>query len=125
MNLSFLIYLPRFCVKGVFIAFISMFTASHANAASYDCNKAKHVTEQQICAHLNLNDADVKMATSYQIIQKLVPMGTRGAIQDEQVQWRKQRNLCRVKIECIEKSYQIRQLELDLHLQRVIEQGPF
>ena len=42
-------------------------------AASFDCAKAKTITEHAICEHRVINDADVKMATTYNIIRHLVP----------------------------------------------------
>ncbi|HRM50687.1 MAG TPA: hypothetical protein PL094_00965, partial [Acinetobacter johnsonii] len=59
----------------------------HAQAASFNCDKAKTTTEHAICEYRQINDADVKMATTYTILKRLVPMGTRGMIQDEQVKW--------------------------------------
>ncbi|MGE8539778.1 MAG: lysozyme inhibitor LprI family protein [Acinetobacter sp.] len=96
-----------------------------ANAASYDCQKAKTVTEHAVCDHRALNDADVKMATTYSIIKRLVPMGTRGVIQDEQVKWLSMRDQCRDNVNCLRDVYKMRQQKLDLYMDRVYRQGPF
>ena len=111
--------------KGLMITVFMLMSANTVQAASFDCQQAKLTTEKSICNQLKLNDADVKLATTYHIIQSLVPMGTRGAIQDEQGQWLKQRNQCKSNIRCLSQSYQTRQTQLDSHLQRIREQGPF
>ncbi|QIO07552.1 lysozyme inhibitor LprI family protein [Acinetobacter shaoyimingii] len=110
----------------IFTIFICMFGFNiHAQAASFNCKSAKTSTEKQVCKTLSLNDADVKMSTTYNIIRHLVPMGTRGAIQDEQAAWLKQRNLCGAKITCLSQRYQERQQKLDQHMQRIYALGPF
>ena len=96
-----------------------------ANAASYDCQKAKTLTEHAVCDHRALNDADVKMATTYSIIKRLVPMGTRGVIQDEQVKWLSMRDQCRDNVNCLSDVYKMRQQKLDIYMDRVYRQGPF
>ncbi|CAM4164662.1 lysozyme inhibitor LprI family protein [Acinetobacter pragensis] len=100
-------------------------TGVSANAASFDCHKAKTVTEHAVCDHRDLNDADVKMATTYNIIKRLVPMGTRGAIQDQQVKWLKMRDQCQDNASCLTDVYKMRQQKLDLYMNRVYQQGPF
>lgn len=100
-------------------------TAFSLHAASFDCNKAQTVTEHAICEHRLINDADVKMATTYNIIRHLVPMGTRGAIQDQQVQWLSLRDQCRDNVSCLRDVYKMRQQKLDLYMDRVYKQGPF
>lgn len=95
------------------------------NAASYDCQKAKTLTEHAVCEHRALNDADVKMATTYSIIKRLVPMGTRGVIQDEQVKWLSMRDQCRDNVNCLSDVYKMRQQKLDIYMDRVYRQGPF
>ena len=96
-----------------------------AHAASYDCQKARTLTEHAVCEHRALNDADVKMATTYSIIKRLVPMGTRGVIQDEQVKWLSMRDQCRDNINCLSDVYKMRQQKLDIYMDRVYRQGPF
>ena len=94
-------------------------------AASFDCAKAKTITEHAICEHRVINDADVKMATTYNIIRHLVPMGTRGAIQDQQIKWIQLRDQCRDNLSCLTDVYKMRQQKLDLYMNRVYKQGPF
>lgn len=105
--------------------FSGMFLLSNAHAASFKCEYAQTQTEHAICEHRTLNDADVKMATTYNIIRRLVPMGTRGAIQDQQVKWLQLRDQCRDSVTCLTDVYKVRQQKLDMYMDRVYKQGPF
>ncbi len=108
---------------GTFFLFslISAFT----HAASFNCNAAKTQTEHTICDTRSLNDADVKMATTYNIIKKLVPMGTRSVIQDQQVKWLHLRDDCRDNVNCLTDVYKMRQQKLETYMNRIYQQGPF
>ena len=102
------------------------FTVSPLYAASFSCQAAKLKTERQICNTLTLNDADVKLATTYQIILHALPMGGRDAEKDQQFKWLKQRNACGANKLCITRAYTLRQQQLDQLLQdRVLSHGPF
>ena len=98
-------------------------TISHA--ASFNCDKAQTKTEYAICEHRNLNDADVKMATTYNIVRHLVPMGTRSIIQDQQIKWLKLRDDCRDSVSCLTDVYKMQQQRLDKYMSRIYQQGPF
>lgn len=106
------------------IVFFSLFSGS-VYAASFNCDKARSQTEHAICEHRTVNDADVKMATTYNIIKRLVPMGTRGVIQDEQVKWLQLRDQCGNSRNCLTEVYKMRQQKLDMYMDRVYKQGPF
>lgn len=106
----------------VFTAFMFMV---EAHAASFNCTKALTTTEHQICNTLSLNDADVKMVTTYNIIRRLVPMGTRSEIRAEQVRWLELRDECQNNVECLKHVYEMRQQKLDMYMDRVYKQGPF
>ena len=99
--------------------------SSSVQAASFPCKKAQTATEHAICEHRSVNDADVKMATTYSILKRLVPMGTRGMIQDEQVKWLSLRDRCGASQSCLMDVYKMRQQKLELHLDRIYRQGPF
>lgn len=101
------------------------FLMGSASAASFNCDKARTATEHAICDHRAINDADVKMATTYQMIKRLVPMGTRGVIQDEQVKWLQLRDQCGNSSRCLTEVYKMRQQKLDLYMEQVYQQGPF
>ncbi len=94
-------------------------------AASFPCELAKTKTELKICAHRSLNDADVRMATTYHILLRLVPMGNRDIIQQQQVKWLRLRNQCQESVRCLQHQYQMRQKILDAHMNRIYQQGPF
>ena len=107
------------CILGVALV------AAKTQAASFNCERAQTATEKAVCKHSELNDADVKMATSYNILRKLVPMGTRSLIQEEQVKWLQLRNQCHDNANCLLDVYKMRQQKLDLHLNRIYKLGPF
>ena len=97
-----------------------------AVAASFDCRRAGTTTERTICGNLGLNDRDVRMAQLYDIVRRLVPMGTRGAIMDRQTMWLRERNRCGGDRACIGQAYDRRIRELNRVLEeRVYPQGPF
>ena len=99
-------------------------TLSHA--ASYNCDKAKTSTEKSICQTRSLNDADVKLVTTYNIVLHALPMGGRDAEKSAQYQWLKQRDSCRANVSCIGQRYNERQKHLDDIVQnRILTQGPF
>ncbi|MBU3845448.1 MAG: hypothetical protein H9855_00440 [Candidatus Acinetobacter avistercoris] len=98
---------------------------SLSQAASFNCDKSNTVTEHAICEHRILNDQDVKMATTYNIVRKLVPMGTRGEIQDQQVKWLQLRNQCQDNVNCLIDVYKMRQQKLEIYMNRIYHQGPF
>ncbi|XID74694.1 lysozyme inhibitor LprI family protein [Alkanindiges sp. WGS2144] len=97
-----------------------------AQAASFDCQKAQLSAEKAVCANRSLSDQDVKLATTFNILTHLLPMGGRDALRDEQHVWLKQRNACGQRTACIATAYQNRQTQLDKLLQeRVYSHGPF
>lgn len=82
-------------------------------SASFDCQKATQLDEKAICADRSLNDMDVEMATKYQFLRGLFPMGTRGAMQDAQQVWLRDRQKCGGDTACLTKSYEGRLQQLD------------
>ncbi|EAO4571443.1 DUF1311 domain-containing protein [Salmonella enterica] len=99
-------------MKRLLITF-ALLTPLLVNAASFDCQKAKAVDEKTICAHLALNDKDVEMHTKYQFLKGLFAMGSRGALQDAQRSWLKQRQQCKTDAACLTKAYNERLKQLD------------
>lgn len=95
-------------------------------AASFSCQNAANKTEKAICKNLALNDADVKLATTYTFVLHALPMGGRDTEKGNQYRWLKVRNQCGSNMTCIAKHYKDRQSELDLLIQkRILSQGPF
>lgn len=88
--------------------------APEVHAASFDCKKPDLTADEAtICATPDLSEADVKMATMYDLISGLFAMGTRGDMQDRQNQWIDQRKTCGTDIECLRRAYEQRILQLD------------
>lgn len=116
--------IQRLNIIGIFLG--ALLSSSVVQAASYDCQKAALTTEKTICNVRRLNDQDVKMATTFNILTHLLPMGGRDSMKDEQRIWLKQRNACAAKVSCIANRYQGRQTQLDNLLStQVYQQGPF
>lgn len=87
---------------------------SVAQAASFDCDaKELQPDEKVICDTRSLNDADVKMATTFELISGLLAMGSRGTLQDEQTAWLKTRQACGGDAACLKTSYETRLKQLD------------
>ena len=101
-------------------------SAGAASAASFNCARAATADERAICDDRALNDQDVRMAQLYDIVRHLVPMGTRGAIMDEQGRWLRARRTCGANRACLSRSYATRIAQLNRVLEtRVYPNGPF
>ncbi len=84
-----------------------------AEAASFDCDKPELAADETaICANRDLNDMDVKMVTTFELITGLLPMGNRGVVQDEQVAWLSNRQACNGDLACLRASYTERLAQL-------------
>ncbi|HVY19567.1 MAG TPA: hypothetical protein VHA70_05750 [Bauldia sp.] len=99
------------------LAAAAMLATGAANAASFNCAKAKTPDEKAICASRALSELDVKMATLFGVRMKLpMLMGARGAAQDEQHQFLIDRGTCGADKACIGTVYQQRIDTLNLEL---------
>ncbi len=107
------------------LVFTAIFAASNAHAASFDCTKAKTADEKTICRNQSLSDADVKMATMFQMNTRLVMMGARGNMQDRQREWLAQRNSCKGSFTCLTAAYAKRIRELQADFDGIASRGPF
>ncbi|WP_073051724.1 lysozyme inhibitor LprI family protein [Kaistia soli] len=96
-----------------------------AEAASFNCAKAAQPDEVAICAHRDLNDDDVEMATRYQMLLKLVAMGTAGDMRDDQKAWLSWRRSCGSDVACLGNAYQDRIGALKAAFDRIAARGPF
>lgn len=97
-----------------------------ARAASFDCTRARAADERAICGNRALEDRDVELATLYGLILRVVPMGSRDAIRDDQTAWLARRGRCGASVVCIRRSYDGRIAELrTIFEQRVVRNGPF
>ena len=100
--------------------------ASTAEAASFDCARARSADERAICGNRVLEDRDVELSVLYGLIVKLVPMGSRDAIRREQTQWLSQRGRCGADIPCLRRTYDRRIAALRATIDsRVVSAGPF
>jgi uncharacterized protein len=97
----------------------------NAHAASFDCRKASNADEIAICDSRELSELDVKMATLYDTIIKLVGMGMRGALQDQQRTWLQERAGCGADRACLRRLYDARIRALDAEVARIAKGGPY
>ena len=96
-----------------------------AQAASFDCAKARSPDEKAICANLALNDKDVRMSVLYDINKRTLAMGGRGSLEDAQRQWLKDRRGCGANRACLNRAYDGRLTDLDRSMERIYRNGPF
>jgi uncharacterized protein len=104
---------------------IAFTTSANAAVPYINCAKARFSDERAICKNTLLIQMDAQMSTMYDIILGLVPMGTRDALKDEQVQWLINRRACRADRACLREFYEFRIDELDRYIDRARRQGPF
>jgi uncharacterized protein len=87
------------CLAGLAIS-------SSAEAASFDCSKAKTADEFAVCKTQVLSDLDMQMATLYGVRMQIpMLMGAKGAAQDEQRAFLAQRGACGGDVACIQQAY--------------------
>lgn len=93
---------------------ITIMSIDGAYAASFDCDaKELKPDEKAICDNRALNDADVKMVTTFDLLSGLLAMGARGSMQDDQSAWLKKRQACGADAACIKAAYDERLQQLD------------
>ena len=108
-------FFPHITLPGAAVAAAAFFvTLSSAQAASFDCDAAElKADEKVICDTRSLNDADVRMATTFELLSGLMAMGARGTLQDEQTVWLKKRQACEADVACLTEAYKARMLDFD------------
>ncbi|MEZ2130392.1 MULTISPECIES: lysozyme inhibitor LprI family protein [unclassified Sinorhizobium] len=98
----------------IIVLTITIVSIDGAHAASFDCDaKELKPDEKAICDNRALNDADVKMVTTFDLLSGLLAMGARGSMQDEQTAWLKTRQACGADTTCIKAAYDARLRQLD------------
>lgn len=117
--------MTRFLAAAAAVPLLAFTLATSSKAASFDCRKATQADEFAICDSRQLSELDVKMATIYDIVLKLVPMGTRGAMQDEQRAWLAARQACGPDRGCIRNLYDARIKTLMAEIDRIARGGPY
>lgn len=97
----------------LFIVCASYSHGSPVGAASFDCSKTDLAADEKtICENRALNDQDVKMATTFDILTQLMAMGSRDALKTEQSEWLKHRQTCEADVACLTKAYDERMVKL-------------
>ncbi|WP_073625342.1 lysozyme inhibitor LprI family protein [Pseudoxanthobacter soli] len=94
-------------------------------AASFDCGAARAADEIAICHSQALSDLDVRMATTYGILIRLVAMGQRGMLQDGQRAFLASRAACGADTACIAAAYRDRLAILDKAVDAIVSRGPY
>ena len=92
---------------------------------SIQCAKARLPDEKAICRSVELQKQDVRMTTLFEVSGHLMAMGSRGAMQDRQVEWLSDRHRCKANLTCLRKSYTTRIGELNQGLEGIYQRGPF
>ena len=88
-------------------------------AASFSCAGVTSPDEIAICADQGLSEKDVRMATTYHLLQQLVLMGAHGALQDEQAAWLHKRRQCGNNTVCLSYLYDSRLDMLNSQYQQI------
>ena len=95
-----------------------------AHAASFDCSKAEAADEAAICADLRLNDRDVEMATRFEILRAMLPMGGNAKLRQDQEEWLTERRSCSQNRDCLLAAYDARLKTLRAVFAEFAKQGP-
>lgn len=103
----------------------ALLATAPATAASFSCAGVSAPDEVAVCGNCELAQLDVQMATLYRVITKLVGMGQRGLIQDEQRAWLAQRSQCGGDIACVRTAYETRIRQIETALDSIYSRGPF
>jgi len=96
-----------------------------ANAASFDCTRARGGDEQAVCASRMLSELDVEMAVRFDMLAGLVAMGTRGDMGDAQRAFLASRRRCGSDAKCLTLLYRTRIAVLKSQYDALKQRGPF
>ena len=111
--------------RAALVLCISLLALAPAGAASFDCATARAPDETAICGNCELAQLDVKMATLYDVLTRLVAMGTRGALRDAQSDWLRHRASCGADTTCLVQAYRTRIGLLEKEFEAIYSRGPF
>lgn len=82
-------------------------------AASFDCRTPGLAPDEvAICQNIDLNDMDVRMVTTFELLREVLPMGSRGALETSQIEWLEKRRACEANLDCLAAAYASRMAEL-------------
>jgi uncharacterized protein len=99
--------------------------ATSSRAASFDCAKASHPDETAVCSSPALSTLDVRMMTLYEVVLKLVAMGVRADLQDQQRAFLAARATCGADAACIAALYDQRIASLQKVIDDIAARGPY
>ena len=103
------------------IAFaLLLLLSGSVSAASFSCSGVTAPDEKAICADRELSEKDVRMETTYDMLKKVVLMGGRGALQDEQTAWLQKRQACGDNTVCLSHLYDDRIDEFNDQYQHIV-----
>ena len=112
--------IPTSVLSGMAMALV----ATSAQAASFSCDKAEAPDEKAVCASLALNDRDVEMATRFEILRAMLPMGGNAKLREDQETWLAERRTCGADIACLTQVYDGRLKTLRAVFSEFAKQGP-
>ena len=95
-------------MKSAGALFVTAFVAvSGAQAASFDCKKARSEEEKSVCANPELSKLDEDMAAAYKAALALMSGDTRriALFRKDQVEWVKERGRCGSTASCLKSEY--------------------
>jgi len=98
---------------------------SPAAAAGFACDKAVHADEVAVCETPGLSNLDVQMVTLYDVVLKLVGMGVRADLQDQQRAFLQARATCGADAACIAELYGQRIASLQKVIDDIAARGPY
>ena len=108
-------WIKKFIAFGFAALPLALWTAT-AQAASFDCAKAKTAIEKMICADTELSKLDEEMAAAYQ--KALARTDDKDGLKKKQAKWLQQRNDCgkadnvEYRTSCVKKAYLARSSSL-------------
>jgi uncharacterized protein len=101
-------------LAGFIPALVAPAVVTPAAAASFDCERTDLAPDEKvICDTRVLNDADVKMVTTFDILTSLLAMGNRDKLREEQSAWLKKRQACGGDAACLTGAYEERMKQLN------------
>jgi uncharacterized protein len=106
-------------------ATVALPAGSLAAAASFDCSRSLAADEEAICRTETLSNADVRMVTLYETVLKLVPMGVRSDLEEQQHEFARARTVCGAEVSCIAGLYQQRIAGLEKIIDDIAARGPY
>lgn len=93
-----------------------------AHAASFDCRPGGLAADEAaICKNIDLNDMDVRMATTFELLREVLPMGSRGTLETAQIEWLEKRRACGANLDCLAAAYANRMAELRNGVSEVLQ----